>query len=101
MAFGMSIMVLAYGIGHISGCHLNAAITASLMMSGNCSAIQGVANICAQLVGSLLASGLLYGTTPDPGSSSLGANAGVCANQAGCLAVPMQVCVQIKLDALL
>ena len=77
MAFGMSIMALAYGIGHISGCHLNAAITASLMMSGNCSAIQGVANICSQLVGSILGAGLLYGTTPDPGSSSIGSNAGV------------------------
>ena len=44
--------------------------------------LQGIANICAQLVGSLLASGLLYGTTPDPGSSSLGANAGVSADQA-------------------
>ena len=40
MAFGMSIMILAYAIGHVSGCHLNCAVTFSLMLSGNVSLIQ-------------------------------------------------------------
>ncbi|PRW39300.1 Aquaporin-1 [Chlorella sorokiniana] len=74
MAFGFSIMVLAYGIGHVSGCHLNPAVTVSLMLSGNCALIQGIANIAAQLGGSCVAAGILYGVVPNGGASSLGSN---------------------------
>lgn len=90
MAFGMSIMVLAYGIGHVSGCHLNMAVTISLMLSGNCGIIQAVANICAQLIGSLLAAGLLYGVIPNGGASSLGSNIGA-SSAACCSALLMAV----------
>jgi len=74
LAFGMAIMVLAYSIGHISGCHLNPAVTLSLFLSGNCNLIQGLANVCAQIVGSILGTAFLYGMVPDAGESSLGAN---------------------------
>jgi MIP family channel proteins len=74
-AFGMAIMVIAYSIGHISGCHLNPAVTLSLFLSGHCNLIQGLANVCAQIVGSILAASFLYGMVPNPGESSLGANA--------------------------
>jgi MIP family channel proteins len=73
-AFGMAIMVLAYSIGHISGCHLNPAVTLSLFLSGNCNLIQGIANVCAQVVGSILAASFLYGMVPNANDSSLGAN---------------------------
>ena len=36
----MSIMVLAYAIGHVSGCHLNPAITFSLLLSGSVGVVQ-------------------------------------------------------------
>ena len=75
LAFGMAIMVLAYSIGHISGCHLNPAVTLSLFLTGNTTFIQGVANICAQIVGSILAASFLYGMVPNSSESSLGANA--------------------------
>ncbi|KAI7836311.1 hypothetical protein COHA_009819 [Chlorella ohadii] len=75
MAFGFGIMVLAYGIGHVSGCQLNPAVTISLALSGNCALLQAVANILAQLGGSCLAAGLLYGVVPNGGGSSLGSNA--------------------------
>jgi MIP family channel proteins len=73
-AFGMAIMVIAYSIGHISGCHLNPAVTLSLFLSGNCNIIQGLANVGAQVVGSILAASFLYGMVPNPSESSLGAN---------------------------
>lgn len=74
-AFGMGIMVMAYCLGHISGGQFNPAVTLSLFLSGNLSFIQGIANICVQIVGSILAAGLLYGVTPNANDSSLGANA--------------------------
>ncbi|KAH7622752.1 hypothetical protein Ndes2526B_g03591 [Nannochloris sp. 'desiccata'] len=74
-AFGMAIMVLAYSIGHVSGCHLNPAVTLSLFLSGHCNFIQGVANVCAQVVGSILGASFLYGMVPNSSESSLGSNA--------------------------
>lgn len=74
-AFGMAIMVLAYSLGHISGGQFNPAVTLSLVLSGNLGLFQAIANVCAQVVGAILASGLLYGMVPDAQNSSLGANA--------------------------
>lgn len=74
MAFGVAIMCLAYSLGHISGAHFNPAVTLSLVLSGHCNIIQGAANICAQIVGSLLAAGFLSGAMPGGRSTGLGAN---------------------------
>jgi len=58
-AFGMAIMVLAYSIGHHSGGHINCAVTFSLVLGGNVPWYQGVANLGAQLLGSVLGSVIL------------------------------------------
>lgn len=58
-AFGMAIMVIAYAIGHHSGGHLNCAVSFSLVLGGHVPWYQGLANTIAQLIGSLLAAGLL------------------------------------------
>lgn len=63
-AFGMAIMVLAYSIGHHSGGHLNCAVTFSLVLGGQVPWYQGVANLIAQLIGSLLGACLLWGMFP-------------------------------------
>eukprot|EP00887_Chlorella_sp_A99_P007877 scaffold20.g7877.t1 len=64
LAFGFGIVVMAYAIGHVSGGHLNAAVTISL----------GIGNIIAQGLGSTLAAGFLYGMLPNPNESTLGSN---------------------------
>jgi len=53
-AFGMGILVLAYSIGHHSGGHINCAVTFSLVLGGQVPWYQGVANVLAQLLGSVL-----------------------------------------------
>jgi len=53
-AFGMGIMVLAYAIGHHSGGQINCAVTLSLVLGGQVPWYQGIANVLAQLVGSVL-----------------------------------------------
>ncbi|EFN56049.1 hypothetical protein CHLNCDRAFT_145499 [Chlorella variabilis] len=73
LAFGMAIMVAAFSIGHVSGCHLNPAVTVSLVLSGNCGLGQGVANMIAQFAGATLGSLLLWGTS-SMRDGGLGAN---------------------------
>lgn len=60
LAFGLSVVTMAYAIGHISGCHLNPAVTVGLAVGGRFPRAQVVPYIVAQLVGAILAAGLLY-----------------------------------------
>lgn len=59
-AFGLSVVTMAYAIGHISGCHLNPAVTVGLAAGGRFPGGQVVPYIIAQVVGAILASALLY-----------------------------------------
>jgi aquaporin Z len=59
-AFGLSVVTMAYAIGHISGCHLNPAVTVGLAAGGRFPSAQVVPYIVAQVVGAILASAVLY-----------------------------------------
>ena len=59
-AFGLTVLTMAYAIGHISGCHLNPAVCIGLVAGGRFSAKDLLPYIIAQVVGALLASGALY-----------------------------------------
>jgi aquaporin Z len=60
LAFGLSVVTMAYAIGHISGCHLNPAVTIGLAAGGRFPAPQIIPYIVAQVVGAVVASALLY-----------------------------------------
>ncbi|MFC3197740.1 MIP family channel protein [Parapedobacter deserti] len=53
-AFGLAVVVFAYAIGGISGCHINPAITIAMLINGKISVTNAVAYIVAQLIGALL-----------------------------------------------
>jgi aquaporin Z len=59
-AFGLSVVTMAYAIGHVSGCHLNPAVTVGLAAGGRFPGSQILPYIVAQVVGAILAAGLLY-----------------------------------------
>jgi aquaporin Z len=59
-AFGLTVMTMAYGIGHISGCHLNPAVTAGLAAAGRFPKNEIVPYVIAQCLGALAGAGLLY-----------------------------------------
>jgi aquaporin Z len=60
LTFGLSVVTMAYAIGHISGCHLNPAVTVGLAAGGRFPASQILPYIVAQVVGAVLAAALLY-----------------------------------------
>jgi len=54
LAFGLSVVVFAYAIGGISGCHINPAVTIGVLVAGKIAAKDAVIYIVAQLIGALL-----------------------------------------------
>src|SRR5438552_18832340 len=59
LAFGLTVLTMAYAIGHISGCHLNPAVTLGLWAGKRFPASDVVAYIGAQLLGGLAGAGVL------------------------------------------
>jgi len=59
LAFGISVLVMVYTIGHISGCHINPAITIAMLLNGKIPAKDAVIYIIVQSIGAIIASVLL------------------------------------------
>jgi aquaporin Z len=60
LAFGLTVLTMAFAIGHISGCHLNPAVSVGLWAGGRFSANQLLPYIVAQVLGAVVAGGVLY-----------------------------------------
>lgn len=60
LAFGLTVVTMAYAIGHISGCHLNPAVTLGLASAGRFPWSNVAGYMVAQVVGATLASAVLY-----------------------------------------
>ena len=60
LAFGLTVLTMAYAIGHISGCHLNPAVSLGLWSCGRFSASELGPYIAAQVAGGLAGAGVLY-----------------------------------------
>ena len=60
LAFGLTVLTMAYAIGHISGCHLNPAVSLGLWAGGRFPANQLGPYIVAQVFGGIVAGGVLY-----------------------------------------
>jgi aquaporin Z len=60
LAFGLTVLTMAYAIGHISGCHLNPAVTCGLVAGKRFPISELLPYIIAQLIGAVTAAGVLY-----------------------------------------
>ncbi|KQV85359.1 porin [Massilia sp. Root351] len=60
LAFGLTVLTMAYAIGHISGCHLNPAVSIGLWAGGRFPASKLLPYIVAQVLGAIAAGGVLY-----------------------------------------
>ncbi|HEX6850130.1 MAG TPA: aquaporin Z [Candidatus Polarisedimenticolaceae bacterium] len=59
-AFGLTVLTMAYAIGHVSGCHLNPAVSIGLAAAGRFPTAKLVPYILAQVAGAIVAGGVLY-----------------------------------------
>lgn len=80
-AHGIAIMTMIYAMGHISGVHINPAVTLGLLVGGKIKMMDAIAYIIAQVIGAILAGFVLLYIYHDPGSktgflgtTTLGAN---------------------------
>jgi len=81
LAFGLSVLTMAYAIGHISGCHLNPAVTLGLAAGGRFPASQILPYVVAQVIGAVIAAAVLYSIAS--GKSDFSLAGGFAANGYG------------------
>jgi aquaporin Z len=60
LAFGLTVLTMAFAIGHISGCHLNPAVSVGLTVAGRLPGRDLLPYVIAQVVGALIGAGVLY-----------------------------------------
>ncbi|NLT52159.1 MAG: aquaporin Z [Ignavibacteria bacterium] len=60
LAFGLTVVTMAYAIGHISGCHLNPAVSVGLWVGGRFSTKELIPYIIAQVLGGIAGAGILF-----------------------------------------
>ena len=60
LAFGLTVLTMAYAIGHISGCHLNPAVSVGLWVGGRFGAAELLPYIAAQVLGGIAGAGVLF-----------------------------------------
>ena len=73
LAFGLMTVVLVQCAGHISGSHMNPAVTVAMLVTRNVTLLRGVFYVLAQCLGGLAGAGILYGVTPYDVITTLGA----------------------------
>jgi len=60
LAFGLTLLTMCYAIGHISGCHINPAVTVGLVVGGRFPAKELIPYVVAQVIGGIVAGAVLY-----------------------------------------
>ena len=60
LAFGLTVLTMAYAIGHISGCHLNPAVSVGLVIGGRFPASELAPYVLAQVLGGIAGAAILY-----------------------------------------
>lgn len=93
LAFGLAIVAAAYAIGHVSGCHVNPAVSLAVLITGQIGLKDFIGYVVAQILGALAGSGLIAfvvsssSMEPGYGANGFGASSGVGLNMAGAIAV--------------
>ena len=81
LAFGLTVLTMAFAIGHISGCHLNPAVSVGLWAGGRFPANELLPYIIAQVLGAIVAGGVLFAIAS--GQAGFDVSAGFASNGFG------------------
>ena len=98
MAFGLSVVAMAYAIGGISGCHINPAITLGVWLSGRMTGKDAVGYWIAQFIGGIIAAAILFGIVSVAPELAEGTKTGANACPNGNIA--LGIIVEVVLTAL-
>lgn len=79
LAFGLTVLTMAYAIGHISGCHLNPAVTLGLVMGGRHPSSEALPYVVVQVIGASLGAAALYLIASGAPAFAIGKGAGAFA----------------------
>lgn len=60
LAFGLTVLTMAYAVGHVSGGHFNPAVSIGLVFGGRFAAVDLIPYVIAQVIGAIAAAGILY-----------------------------------------
>lgn len=71
-AFGITVATMAQALGHVSGCHINPAVTLGMLVARYVSVVRALLYILAQCLGALAGSAIVLGLTPDAQEGGLG-----------------------------
>lgn len=83
LAFGLGLIVMAYSIGNVSGCHINPAVSIGQLIDGRISVKEFVGYVIAQFIGGIGGAALLFaffGTNKSLGTNGFGANSALGVN---------------------
>ena len=72
MAFGITVATIAQSIGHVSGCHINPAVTFGLLFGQKIGLVKSILYILSQCIGAVIGAALLMAFTPEAFHTSLG-----------------------------
>src|SRR5258706_5734353 len=78
LAFGLTVLTMAYAIGHVSGCHLNPAVSVGLWAGGRLKAVELLPYIVAQVLGAIAGAAILYAIAS--GKAGFDVDAGFASN---------------------
>jgi aquaporin Z len=81
-AFGLALMAMAFALGPVSGCHINPAVTLGMLVSKRISAAEAVGYWISQIIGAIIAAGVVYFIAGGSPAYSIAAN-GLAANGYG------------------
>ena len=107
LAFGLTVLTMAYAIGHISGCHLNPAVSVGLWAGGRFEGRDLLPYIAAQVLGAIAAGGVLWvvasgqpGFVIDPAAAGAFATNGFGAHSPGGYSMVAALVIEVVLTAL-
>ncbi|CAN7992107.1 unnamed protein product [Ixodes hexagonus] len=92
IGFGITVATMAQAVGHVSGAHLNPAVTLGMLFVGKVSILRSFFYVCSQLIGGITGAAILRAVTPDARHGALGGT-GLAEGVTPLMGLAVEVCI--------